>query len=61
MLTREDVIMNTAYGEIQVKRITEPDGSVRIVPEYEVCKTIALENKLPLRVVYDTIMKSIST
>jgi hypothetical protein len=61
MLTREDVIMNTAYGEIQVKRITELDGSVRIVPEYEVCKNIALENKLPLRVVYDTIMKSIST
>jgi hypothetical protein len=61
MLTREDVIMNTAYGEIQVKRITELDGSVRIVPEYEVCKTIARENKLPLRVVYDTIMKSIST
>ena len=60
MLTRETVIMKTAYGEIQVKRITEPGGSVRIVPEYEVCKTIALENKLPIRVVYDTIIKSVS-
>ena len=60
MLTRETVIMKTAYGEIQVKRITEPGGSVRIVPEYEVCKTIALENKLPIRRVYDTIIRSVS-
>jgi hypothetical protein len=59
MLTREKVIMKTAYGEIQVKRITEPGGSVRIVPEYEVCKNIALENKLPIRVVYDTIIRSL--
>jgi len=60
MLTRETVIMKTAYGEIQVKRITEPGGSVRIVPEYEVCKNIALENKLPIRRVYDTIIRSVS-
>ena len=60
MLTRETVMMKTAYGEIQVKRITEPGGSVRIVPEYEVCKNIALENKLPIRRVYDTIIRSVS-
>jgi len=60
MLTRETVIMKTAYGEIQVKRITEPGGSVRIVPEYEVCKKIALENKLPIRRVYDTIIRSVT-
>jgi uncharacterized protein (TIGR00299 family) protein len=59
MLTREKVIMKTAYGEIQVKRITESDGGVRIVPEYEVCKKIALEKKLPLRMVYDTIIQSL--
>lgn len=60
MLTRETVMMKTAYGEIQVKRITGPDGSVRIVPEYEVCKNIALVNKLPIRVVYDTIIRSVT-
>ena len=60
MLTRESVMMKTEYGEIQVKRITEPGGSVRIVPEYEVCKTIALEKKLPIRRVYDTIIRSVS-
>jgi uncharacterized protein (TIGR00299 family) protein len=60
MLTREKVIMKTAYGEIQVKRITEPGGSIRIVPEYEVCKNIALENKIPIRMVYDTIIRSVT-
>ena len=59
MLTREDVIMKTAYGEIQVKRIVETSGGVRIVPEYEVCRKIALEKNLPIRTVYDTIIKSL--
>jgi uncharacterized protein (TIGR00299 family) protein len=59
MLPRESVIMKTAYGEIQVKRIVEAGGGVRIVPEYEVCKKIALEKNLPIRMVYDTIIKSL--
>jgi hypothetical protein len=60
MLTREEIFVQTPYGEIQVKRITEPGGSVRIVPEYEVCKEIAIEKNIPIRVVYDTIIKSLS-
>ena len=59
MLPRESVIMKTAYGEIQVKRIVEAGGGLRIVPEYEVCKKIALEKNLPIRMVYDTIIKSL--
>ncbi|MGD8770398.1 MAG: nickel pincer cofactor biosynthesis protein LarC [Desulfobacterales bacterium] len=59
MLRRESVIMKTAYGEIRVKRILEAGGGVRIVPEYEVCKKIALEKNLPIRMVYDTIIKSL--
>jgi uncharacterized protein (DUF111 family) len=27
------------------------------VPEYEVCKKIALEKNIPIRIVYDTITK----
>jgi len=59
-LAREHTFVHTPYGEIQVKRITEPGGSVRIVPEYEVCKEIAIEKNIPIRVVYDTIIKSLS-
>jgi uncharacterized protein (DUF111 family) len=50
-LAREHIFVHTPYGEIQVKRITEPSGSVRIVPEYEVCKEIAIEKNIPIRVV----------
>ena len=59
MLGRERIIVKTVYGEIAVKRIIELDGSSRIVPEYEICKKIALEKNLPIRVVYDTILKSL--
>jgi hypothetical protein len=59
MLAREHILIQTPYGEIQVKRIIEPGGGVRIVPEYEVCKKIAIEKNIPIRVVYDTIIKSL--
>ncbi len=59
ILARESVYVKTIYGDIQVKRIKEPDGGVRIVPEHEVCKKIALEKNIPLRVVYDNIIKSL--
>ena len=59
MLLREPIVVNTSFGEIAAKRLIELDGSARIVPEYEICKKIAIEKKLPLRVVYDTILKSL--
>ncbi|MEJ2658951.1 MAG: DUF111 family protein, partial [Desulfobacterales bacterium] len=59
MLVRERIFVKTAFGEIAAKRIIEKDGSARVVPEYEICKKIAIEKKLPLRVVYDTILKSL--
>ena len=49
--------VNTRYGMVQVKQIVSPDGSTRIVPEYEVCKKIALEKNVPLKIVYETISK----
>ncbi len=59
MLSREQILVKTAYGEIQAKRVVEPGGRIRIVPEYEVCRKIALEKNIPIRVVYDTIAKSL--
>lgn len=59
MLAREHILVKTAYGEIQAKRVVEPGGRVRIVPEYEVCRKIAIEKNIPIRVVYDTIVKSL--
>ncbi|MDP3282876.1 MAG: nickel pincer cofactor biosynthesis protein LarC [Desulfobacterales bacterium] len=51
--------IKTSYGTVCVKRITNPDGTTRIVPEYEVCKKIALEKKVPLKNVYENIIKEI--
>jgi uncharacterized protein (TIGR00299 family) protein len=61
VLARESVSMETAYGEIAMKRIVAPDGSVRLAPEYEVCRKIALEKNIPIRIVYDTIVKSLGS
>jgi uncharacterized protein (TIGR00299 family) protein len=57
LLARESVTIKTSFGEIQVKRVKHPDGRERVVPEYDVCREIALKRNLPLRVVYDTIAK----
>jgi len=57
LLARDQLTITTSLGEIRVKRIKDPEGSTRLIPEYEVCKMIALQKKIPLRVVYDTIAK----
>jgi uncharacterized protein (TIGR00299 family) protein len=60
MLQREQVEVNTRFGTITVKRVRDPQGNLRHVPEYEVCRKIALENNLPLRFVYDTVAREIA-
>jgi uncharacterized protein (DUF111 family) len=57
LLPREPYTVRTSLGEVQVKRVEDLNGSVRLIPEYEACKKIALQRKLPLRVVYDTIAR----
>jgi uncharacterized protein (TIGR00299 family) protein len=54
---RENITIKTIYGDVQIKRIKNPNGSVELVPEYEVCKKIAIEKGIPLKTVYDTISK----
>ncbi len=59
ILEREKITIDTVYGSLQAKLVVSPDGSERVVPEYEVCKKIALENNIPIRIVYDSIIKSL--
>lgn len=59
ILERETLEVETAYGKIQVKRIVNPDGSDRLVPEYEVCKNIAEEREIPLKIVYDNLCREL--
>jgi uncharacterized protein (TIGR00299 family) protein len=55
LLDREAVTLETDYGPVSAKKVIAPDGRFRIVPEYEVCRTIAEKNNIPIRTVYDKI------
>jgi len=56
-IARELVTVKTPFGKIEAKRFQDPSGGVRIVPEYEVCRKIALERNIPIQVVYDTVAR----
>ena len=58
ILDRQLINIKTSFGMIQAKKIVEPDGFCRLTPEYDVCKEIATEKGVPLKRVYDEIIKS---
>ena len=60
-LPREIISVQTEFGELEMKRITGLDGSVRLTPEYETCKKIAQKEKIPIRDVYQRIHQSAVT
>jgi len=55
MLRRSAETLETSFGKVAVKLVCSPRGEIRRVPEYEECRRIALEQNLPIRVVYDRI------
>ena len=57
LLWRDQLEVETSYGKIAVKRVKDPQGNIRIIPEYEVCQKIAREQDMPLRIVYDTVAR----
>ena len=57
LLGRDQLKIKTTFGVIPVKRIRDPRGNIRLVPEYEVCRQIALRENLPLRVVYEAVTR----
>jgi len=56
-LFREPVVLDTPFGNVQAKRVRDLSGNLRVVPEYEACRKIALEKEIPLRAVYESIVK----
>jgi uncharacterized protein (TIGR00299 family) protein len=56
LLHREQLNVETSFGIVALKRIQDPRGNTRLVPEYEVCRKIAIEKQIPLRLVYETII-----
>jgi pyridinium-3,5-bisthiocarboxylic acid mononucleotide nickel chelatase len=55
LLRRSTCLVNTRFGEIQVKCTTDPNGRIQYTPEYEACKKIAIGNNVPLKSVYEAV------
>jgi uncharacterized protein (TIGR00299 family) protein len=57
LLWRDQMEFESSFGKVTVKRVRDPRGNIRLVPEYDICRQIALERDLPLRVVYETVAR----
>jgi uncharacterized protein (TIGR00299 family) protein len=55
VLEREVIEKESPWGPLAVKKVVHPDGTVRMVPEYEACRVIAETHHIPLREIYDWI------
>ena len=53
-LQRETVVVMCKWGEVMAKKVYTPTGTV-IYPEYEECRKIASQHKVPLKDVYNEI------
>jgi uncharacterized protein (DUF111 family) len=50
-LPRKKGMVNTLWGKVMVQRVETPSGAV-LYPEYEDCRRVASEYKIPLKDVY---------
>lgn len=57
LLKRELLEVDTPLGRMDVKKIWNPDGTTRLVPEFEACRTVAMERKLPLPRVFEQVQR----
>ena len=56
ILQRQVVECETTYGIIKVKKVIDLDGGVRMTPEFESCRLIALKHGQSIRKIYDTLL-----
>ena len=57
-IPREEKTVSTVFGQCKVKLAHLPNGSERLIPEYEECRRIAEETGTPLPDVYSRIVRS---
>ena len=56
ILARTQIEIESPWGNMLVKKITNQDGSSFLQPEYEACRKIAEEKNIPLKEIYFWIM-----
>jgi hypothetical protein len=52
VLKRQTKSVQTKWGTIAAKEIVQPDGSIRLTPEYESCQKLAVENGIGIQQVF---------
>ncbi|MFQ6042083.1 MAG: nickel pincer cofactor biosynthesis protein LarC [Candidatus Poribacteria bacterium] len=60
-LRREFITAKTRYGDIRIKMGKSGDEVIKAVPEYEDCKKLAEANGVPIREVYESAVRTITT
>lgn len=58
ILDREAVTVETEWGPIEGKRISQPDGAERFAPEYDACAKAATNANVPLQDVMQAAVRS---
>ena len=58
ILKRMSEKIQTRYGAIRVKVVEEPNGTRRVSPEYDDLKRIATAKKIPLKLLYEELVRS---
>jgi len=58
ILKRISEKLKTRHGTIRVKVVEEPNGTRRVTPEYDDLKRIAAAKKIPLKFLYDDLVRS---
>ena len=56
ILERSSLVIDSPWGKMLVKKVVGPDGTSSFLPEYEACRKIAEEEKIPLRQVYSWVI-----
>lgn len=59
MLEREISVIETSYGKVRIKASYLNGEKIKVKPEYDDCKKIAKEHKIPLSWVYEDLKKHI--
>jgi uncharacterized protein (TIGR00299 family) protein len=59
-LPRQHYQVQTQWGGVAGTLATLPDGEKRFSPEYEACRVIAEQHKLPLQVVFEAALRAFS-
>ncbi len=57
-LARVAFEIETPWGLVAAKKVTGIGGIQRVVPEFEICRQIALDQNIPLPQVYETILRA---